>query len=61
MKIGEIKWPETDKWGTPTEKMPDCPKCGEDELGLITSGYIMCYLCGWQAYATPKMEEGESL
>ncbi len=30
-----IELPECDKYGTPKEKMPNCPICKEDELGMI--------------------------
>jgi len=50
------KWPEIDKWGRPMQKMPDCPECGEDELGLITSEYIMCYSCSFEAWQSTKIK-----
>lgn len=37
--------PEIDSDGTPVEKMPNCPRCGEDELGLIGVNRVICYLC----------------
>lgn len=43
-----MTFPELDEWGTPTAKLPDCPQCGEDELGVIHSGLLMCYRCGWE-------------
>lgn len=44
----EIDWPEMDEWNTPAEKMPNCPRYGEDELGVIHRGRILCYACGWE-------------
>ena len=26
--------------------MPDCGECGEDELGMISADYTLCYNCG---------------
>ena len=40
-----------DEFDTPTRKLPNCPKCKDDELGVIHSGLVLCYRCGW------KMEE----
>ena len=41
-----IPLPEVDEYGTPQTKMPNCPNCGEDELGLIWKNEAFCYLCG---------------
>lgn len=38
--------PACDQWGTPVEKMPNCPRCDEDELGMIVNGMAYCYSCG---------------
>ena len=39
-------WPEYDyDKMRPKKKLPDCPKCGEDELGMINTNYIFCYNC----------------
>ena len=48
--VKPVPFPEVDEWGTPLTKMPDCPRCGEDELGLIHPGFMMCYLCGWKQH-----------
>lgn len=49
----EVEWQlarmQYDEHGTPSTKMPDCPVCGEDELGA-TSRYgscvhVVCYRC----------------
>lgn len=39
-------FPELDEWGTPTAKLPYCPCCGEDELGMIHYNLMACYACG---------------
>lgn len=46
-------------------KLPDCPKCQEDELwfaryhGLYK---VSCYLCGWNAYGDiGTKEDGQEL
>lgn len=44
----QVKLPETDEHGTPREKMPDCPRCGEDELGMLRPSYAFCYACGFE-------------
>lgn len=44
----KFELPETDKYGTPLKKMPDCPRCGEDELGMIYPGFAVCYNCHFQ-------------
>lgn len=44
----EIKLPELDEWGTPTAKLPNCPRCGADELGVIHPGWMFCYGCCWE-------------
>jgi ribosomal protein L37AE/L43A len=38
------EWDEVNK--RPASKMPDCPVCAKDELGMISKGYILCYGCG---------------
>jgi ribosomal protein L37AE/L43A len=43
-----IAFPELDEYGTPKTKMPDCPRCGDDELGVIHECLILCYKCGWK-------------
>jgi len=48
-----MDFPKLDHWGTPLEKLPDCPRCGADELGVIHVSLMICYACGW------KMEKGE--
>ena len=47
-----MKLPEIDNkiWAgfrlaTPLTKMPNCPNCGTDELGMIDKGKAVCYFC----------------
>lgn len=37
--------PDVDQWGTPLVKMPPCPNCREDELGMIERDRAVCNLC----------------
>jgi hypothetical protein len=32
----------------PATKMPDCPRCGEDELGMFSENWAICYACSLQ-------------
>ena len=32
----------------PKAKLPNCPHCDEDELGLLHKEEILCYACGWR-------------
>jgi hypothetical protein len=41
-------FPELDEHGTPTAKLPDCPQCGDDELGVVSRDCVLCYRCGWE-------------
>lgn len=45
-----VTFPDLDEWGTPTAKLPNCPKCGENELGVIHEGLMLCYFCGWEQW-----------
>jgi hypothetical protein len=38
---------DLDEYDRPKKRLPECPKCDEDELGVIHPGLIMCYRCGW--------------
>lgn len=40
-----LNLPAVNEWGTPVSKMPNCPHCGEDELGLIEPDRGLCYCC----------------
>lgn len=37
--------PTCDEWGVPQAKMPNCPHCGDDELGMVQDGFAVCYRC----------------
>ena len=39
---------DLDEFGSPKQKLPNCPKCDEDELGVIHSNLVLCYRCGWK-------------
>jgi ribosomal protein L37AE/L43A len=39
---------DLDEFGTPKAKLPDCPKCDTDELGVIHADLVLCYACGWK-------------
>lgn len=39
---------DLDEHNRPKTKVPDYPRCGEDELGVIHSGLILCYNCNWK-------------
>lgn len=45
---GFSKFPELDKYDTPVEKLPNCPACDEDKLGVINHDFIICYACSWK-------------
>lgn len=43
-------------------KLPDCPKCGEDELWLRRHKYwldVMCYYCGLIQTMTPPPADSD--
>ena len=43
----DIELPEWDARNMrPKTKMPDCPACGEDELGMLCETRVYCYMCG---------------
>jgi hypothetical protein len=48
-----MNFPKLDDWGRPVEKLPDCPRCGEDELGVINPACLFCYACGWELWREP--------
>jgi len=39
---------DLDENGTPKRKLPNCPNCNEDELGVIHADLVLCYRCGWK-------------
>ena len=42
--------PGVDEWGVPLAKMPRCPRCNADELGMIHEDYALCYACSMRLY-----------
>jgi len=49
-ETAQIILPKTNKYGTPLEKMPNCPVCGEDELGMMTDRKAFCCYCSATIY-----------
>ena len=45
---GFKEFPQLDADGTPVAKLPPCPNCEDDELGVITDETVLCYKCGWK-------------
>lgn len=45
---------DLNSYGTPRQKLPNCPKCDNDELGVISPNLIMCYNCSWRMVSEPK-------
>lgn len=45
---------DLDEFDRPKRKLPNCPKCDEDELGVIHANLMLCYRCGWKIEATEK-------
>jgi ribosomal protein L37AE/L43A len=39
---------DLDEFDTPKRKLPPCPRCDEDELGVIHANLMLCYQCGWK-------------
>ena len=50
--IPEMALPPCDEWGVPIWKMPPCPKCSEDELGMLSPGFALCYACGFRVWGS---------
>ncbi len=46
------KWDEEAR--RPKSKMPDCPNCLEDELGMINKNRVICYCCNWSVMVDPS-------
>jgi len=44
---------DLDEFDRPKVKLPSCPKCGEDELGVIHADLILCYFCRWEIRGKP--------
>lgn len=61
----QLELPEWDeKELKPTAKMPNCPRCGEDELGMLHAELTICYACGWKSASwisvSKLLNEGET-
>jgi hypothetical protein len=52
-----LRLPKPDEWGTPVSKMPNCPVCDEDELGMMEPGVAFCYRCGANVYDIEQRPE----
>lgn len=59
--IKTIELPKCNEWGTPISKMPNCPVCNEDELGMIHPNYTICYSCGTEFHRFSFSNVGENL
>lgn len=52
----DFELPEWDEEAQrPKFKMPDCPHCLEDELGMINKKYVLCYNCRLQLFKTDQI------
>lgn len=60
-KLYVVELPKSDEYGIPVSKMPNCPKCGEDELGMIHPMYAICYACGTDFHKFVYCGVGENL
>ena len=50
--LRQLKRIKLDKYGTPDRKLPNCPRCCEDELyaSLHSSQTVFrCYRCAWSS------------
>lgn len=46
-----------DEYGTPDRKLPDCPRCEEDELHVYqVTSEAKCLRCGWHCKWTPTVD-----
>ena len=51
--VWKENWPESvDEYGTPKHKLPDCPRCENDELSMLNTESIFCNVCA--IYFEPK-------
>lgn len=50
---------DLDEWDRPKEKLPCCPKCDDDELGVIHADLLLCYRCGWKIECRKTSNERE--
>jgi ribosomal protein S27AE len=39
---------DLDEFDRPKVKLPNCPRCDEDELGVIHADLLLCCRCGWK-------------
>ncbi len=39
---------DLDEYDRSKVKLPNCPRCDEDELGVIHADLLLCYCCGWK-------------
>lgn len=39
---------DLDEFDTPKRKLPNCPRCDEDELGVMHADFCICYACNWK-------------
>lgn len=44
--------------GTPRAKVPDCPRCGNDEIGSYFD-HASCYYCGWVGTLTELVRKAD--
>lgn len=46
-----------DEYGTPDRKLPDCPRCGEDELHICPFACrAHCLRCNWECMWTRRID-----
>lgn len=45
-----VRFPRLDDHGTPLHKLPNCPRCGQDELGVIHGSLVKCYACSLELW-----------
>ncbi len=46
----KVTIPQLTPLGVPTKKLPHCPACHEDELGVLNPDIMMCYSCSTYFY-----------
>lgn len=52
-----MDFPELDEWGRPLAKLPNCPRCGEDELAVIHDQLLLCYACNFRVEGVNYLQE----
>jgi hypothetical protein len=56
--ISKFNIPEWDEINQrPASKLPDCPNCCDDELGMINKDNIVCYNCGLSIYLPKRIKK----